>query len=208
MSKNYNDVNFQPKTPQDQLAELLPNLERLKSKLDVDLSEADVYLAMIPSSIDPYVFLNQESIHEDCKIKVGKKYNLKCTGKKPEPCILISNCNKLIQFKGHIVVSHYIKKQKMPSFDVEQKQPVSLPLNLKNRHPLFGSIFDNVQLGDEIQQKLDKAKSKLSRSLKKSKKIKENKSNTLQEPEAEEIIYSLLNNSKPFPVQSFEGKSE
>ncbi|CAH1156041.1 unnamed protein product [Phaedon cochleariae] len=190
------DVQVSPakaRSPKEQFKKLYPNIEQLLVELPTKfLDKYDYHLFRIPKNIDPQPMLNMEiNIHEENKIVCGdKKFIIKPTAKIPSPGLIVPE-NKILKFKSNIVMEKYVKSKKHPKLKSVEKQPVSLPNDLKNRHPLFGSNFeDKIELDEDIKRKLDDA---ISSSLRREKKSKKKKNKVKDQIHNEEVIFNLLN---------------
>ncbi|XP_028142556.1 transcriptional regulator ATRX homolog [Diabrotica virgifera virgifera] len=169
------------KSSQESLKDLYPNIKTspIKTKLKLK-SSCDVYMLRIPKSVDANGLLNV-SIDLEGKSKVtigGQKFVIQHTSKIPDPTFVLSTKPHLIEFKRNLVMEKYVKPNKGPNIPTIEKSSVPLPGTLKNRHPLFGSNFeDKIQLDEAVEKKLLDAIEKLlnPKKSKKDKKAKEDR---------------------------------
>ncbi|XP_072378219.1 uncharacterized protein [Diabrotica undecimpunctata] len=166
------------KSPQELLKDLYPNikLSPIQTKLKLK-STSDVYMLRIPKSVNAEDLLNI-NINFEGKSKVtigGDKFVIRTMSKTPDPTFALSTKSHMIQFKANLVMEKYIKANKGPTVPTIEKTSVQLPNTLKNRHPLFGSNFEEkIQLDEAVEKKLTEAINKLLKS-KKNKKAKEDR---------------------------------
>lgn len=181
--------------PKELLQELYPKLTPINIKQYFNINSSDeVYLLRIPKIINPQQLLNKElDLTQGSKLKVDhEKYELELANKVPDPFLLIDSQNRTIQPKNSFFLKKYIKSTKIPDLLVIQKAMVPLPDNLKPRHPLFGSNYeDKIQLSGEVELRLQKA---IKHCLKQDEKIRKKKKSKSTDDNQNEVIFSLLGN--------------
>lgn len=162
-------------TPQEQLNESHPNLRKIDVHTKMKIKDSvNVYLLHVPKSVNPENLINKEiHLEENCRVNIdGENYTIKPTSNVPDPTVVLNNKTEILHFKKNLVLEKYIKANKEPTIPSMEKILVPLPSNLKNRHPLFGSNYeDRIQLDEAIEEKLDDALKNLLKPSK-SKKIK------------------------------------
>ncbi|CAG9828948.1 unnamed protein product [Diabrotica balteata] len=166
------------KSPQELLKDLYPNLKLspIKTKLKLK-SNSDVYMLRVPKSVDADALLNMNiNFEEKSKVTIGgDKFVIRTLSKIPDPTFALSTKTHMIDFKANLVMEKYIKPNKGPNVPTIEKTAVQLPNTLKNRHPLFGSNFEEkIQLDEAVEKKLTDAINNLLKS-KKNKKAKEDR---------------------------------
>lgn len=152
----------------------------------------EVYLLQIPRTIDPQHLLNKElDLTGGSKLKIGKdKYDLEPTNKVPVPFLLVGNQSRVICPIDSFFLKKRMKLTKMPDIETIEKAIVPFPKNLKHRHPLFGSEYeDKIQLSSEVEERLQKA---IENCLKQREKAKNKKKKSSVDHTQNEVIFSLL----------------
>ncbi|XP_057653295.1 tanabin-like [Diorhabda carinulata] len=168
-------------TTQEQLNELYPKLRKIDLHTKMKVKDSvDVYLLHVPKSVNPENLLNSEiNLEESCRVNIdGDSYTIKPTSNVPDPTLVLNNKTEILHFKKNLVLEKYIKANKEPKIPSKEKFIVPLPSHLKNRHPLFGSNYeDRIQLDETIEEKLDEALKNLLKPSKSKKHKKVEKAN-------------------------------
>lgn len=186
---------FQPK---ELLQDLYPDLTIANIKDELNISDSEeVYLLRIPKTVDPQQLLNKEvDLIFGSKVKVGsKKYEFVPTNKASDPILLVGNQSRTVQPKNTLFLKKYIKSPKLPDLELIEKAMIPLPENLKPRHPLFGSNYeDKIQLSSSVELRLQKAINDCLKEKVKKKNKRKKVSRNILENDMNEDIFSLLGN--------------
>lgn len=180
------------------LKELYPNLSPINIKDNIEISKKEeIYLLRIPKTINPQHLLTKEfDLIQGSKLKINKeKFELEPTNKAPNPLLLVGNQSRIIQPKNSFFLKKYIKLSKAPDLQIIEKAMVPLPENLKARHPLFGSDYEEkIRLNENVESRLQKAIADCLKQEEKMKRKKKKKQSTGMEMEdiQNEVIFSLL----------------
>lgn len=133
------------------------------------------------------------------------QYSIQQTCIKEKNILLVLNKPLFVKSLKTYTLLPYIKqKKKKNKHRVPDEAPIPIPINLKERHPLFGADFkQKIVLDPLIERKLDESLAKINtertKQAKKSKKekmkrIKQEKEEVTMEIEA---IFQILNESRP-----------
>ncbi|XP_023022850.2 uncharacterized protein [Leptinotarsa decemlineata] len=196
--------------PEEKLKDLYPGLKRLEIDTHLDFQDDnEIHLLRIPRNVDPKLLLKFDfDIYEKNKLKIGdEKYVIQPTPRETNSTLVVSGEGKIVDLKSNILMKRYIKK-KHPVVFKSEKPVMSLP-NSRNRHPLFGTTFEEkIELGEDIEEKLNKALENLMKRDANSIKKKKKKKN--DEDHSDEVIFSLLNSesSSNQRKQSVEGVND
>lgn len=176
---------------------MYPGLKPIEISTELKLSDSDeIHLFRMPKNVDPKHLKNVKiDLENECKVDLGEKYSITPTVKIPNPTLVVYGNSRVLQFKNNIKMEKYIKSKTEPHIAIPEKTSVPLPDNLKKRHPLFGSDFQQkIRLSDHVEKKLDEAIANLLKRERKSKKKKDKKKkreNTEEKPN--EDILNLFN---------------
>lgn len=139
--------------------------------------------------------LNKEfDLVQGSQLKINnEKFELEPTNKAPNPFLLVTNRCRALQPRNVFFLKKFIKSIKIPDLVLIEKAMVPLPENLKPRHPLFGSNYeDKIQLTEDVERRLQKA---IQDCLKQTEKLKKKKKKTKPVDDMQnEVIFSLLGN--------------
>lgn len=141
----------------------------IKEPASTDFNEIteddEVWLVQCPKDLDPEKFLNNK-IKLPGKSAVSNMETVSVTYKTPKALSFGCKKKKKFSLKNIMVDGSILIREKLPTikketeFDLPKQQRVPFPDNLKERHPLLGYNFgESITLPDEIQQKLQKARS-------------------------------------------------
>lgn len=177
------------------LEELYPNLtpRNIEDSFHISSNE-DVYLLRLPKTINPQDLINTKvKLTEGSKLKINhEKYKLESSNKAFQPFLLVGNGSMPIEPKNSFFVTKYVKSTKIPEIEIKPKANVPLPDNLKTRHPLFGSNYeDEIKLSEDAERRLQKAIDECLKQKEKPKKKKKTKHNVSDEIQ-NEVIFNLL----------------
>ncbi|KAL1495102.1 hypothetical protein ABEB36_010573 [Hypothenemus hampei] len=153
-----------------------------EQKMDVNVTNSDSYaLILIPKTVNPQSLLNRKcNFNKQTVIKLNdKNYVFEPMPKEPDPILVNANGPRLLQIQKTIYLREFVPPLTMnEEMNAPVTEYVTLPSEIKVRHPLFGiSYKKKLKLDKSINNKLQEAvalKSKAEqKELKKRKKKKE-----------------------------------
>lgn len=156
-------------------------------------AKEDVFIIQIPIKLDPNRLIGTGISLTD-HVRVNKKYDSIVSYEPQEPITICNNTEslniKIIRPVGLIKLQRRLHSTKIPDVPDVLNKSVEFPTNLKSRHPLFGSNFDNkITLEERVKMKLESVRDS---PVKKKKKKKEKRHGTEETEHQEEEIFKFL----------------
>lgn len=175
----------------------------MKSKLeDLTVSSGDeVWIAQCPKKLNPKQLDGIKLKTDSGKFKIDdKKFEYNFERNESEICVLVSKSKglvaKVIKTNGRATLFEASKKLSLSRIGKTEVDEPPASLNLKLRHPLFGTDYEkDIKITNEIQQKLMEAeinRRKLEKRARKKKKVK----SISEDSGKNEMIFELLNQTK------------
>lgn len=187
------------------------SLETVGTSFDVlnnITSKEDVYIIQIPVKLDPRRLIGS-SISLNGSVRFNKKYDSIVSLESQDPIVVCTNNQskslKVIRPAGTIKLQRRLRYEKVSEVPELIDKTVAFPSNLKSRHPLFGSNFDNkIDLDEHVKMKLNSlCESNVKKKKKKKKAVK------LENAQEEEIFKILtVGNEESAPVEKKKKKKK